>query len=752
MLKGKLISFNQYQAPIVERMASMLTHRIHQWLRTLLQPAPIFGLAVITICWIGLAYQLSVENTKALNDAIERGSNFARLFEATTTRLIKGIDQNLLALRLAFEENPERFELRHWAEQTSLVGDKTIQSALISPDGYMKSSTTGYVGAPLYLGDREHFQAQVNTKADELYISKPVAGRASGKLSIQLSRRVRQSDGGFGGVIVASLDPDFVEQFHQSLKLGEHSSITMRGFDGALRASYGITKPAIEMTKVMSDAIARGKDGYFWGGGAADGINRLVSYRVIAGYPLILTIGETEHHIFAEYKLHRTIYVVATAVLTLLALIAVISSIYRQLSRERSKISLEQTNFRFSAALEYMTHGLCMFDAEKRLVICNDRYAKMYKLAPELLKAGTPHQDIIAHRVKSGILAGETGVSAVDKKLNALGQLSTNEVSSRVDQLADGRLVRVIRQPMKGGGWVAVHEDITESSSRAEQEKRQTEINDAIKSFRETVEVNLTSVKDGTNALKSIAAELSTSSHAASNQAAEAVCASNDASTNVGTAAAAAVELENSISEIIHKLTQAADVARGAVTEAQVTNEEIGGLAQAAQKIGDVVKLIRNIAGQTNLLALNATIEAARAGEAGRGFAVVASEVKSLAVQTGKATEEIAAQILAVQSSTGIAVEAIRRITGRIQEIDKYTSAVATSVGQQGSATSEISRNVVSASQGTKVVSSILADVTGAIAKTDSSAGKVLTASQAVEAAATNLKEKVEGFLRKVAV
>ena len=171
-------------------------------------------------------------------------------------------------------------------------------------------------------------------------------------------------------------------------------------------------------------------------------------------------------------------------------------------------------------------------------------------------------------------------------------------------------------------------------------------------------------------------------------------------------------------------------------------------MKQIAQKI----MIIKEIADQTRLLSLNATIEAARAGEAGRGFAVVASEVKSLAVQTGKATEEIAAQILAVQGSTGIAVEAIRRITGRIQEIDKYTSAVATSVGQQGSATGEISRNVVSASQGTKVVSSILADVTGAIAKTHSSAGKVLTASQAVEAAATNLKEKIEGFLRKVAV
>ena len=112
-----------------------------------------------------------------------------------------------------------------------------------------------------------------------------------------------------------------------------------------------------------------------------------------------------------------------------------------------------------------------------------------------------------------------------------------------------------------------------------------------------------------------------------------------------------------------------------------------------------MVKLIRDIAGQTNLLALNATIEAARAGEAGRGFAVVASEVKSLAVQTAKATEEIASHILAVQDSTAGAVEAIRQIAARMQEINQYTAAVAASVEQQNAATGEISHNVASAAQ-----------------------------------------------------
>src|SRR6185436_5454534 len=176
------------------------------------------------------------------------------------------------------------------------------------------------------------------------------------------------------------------------------------------------------------------------------------------------------------------------------------------------------------------------------------------------------------------------------------------------------------------------------------------------------------------------------SSEQASQRAEGAGKASNEASTNVETAATAAHELSSSIAEISQQLGRTIEVVRVSVEEAETTNDQIAGLAQAAQKIGDVVKLIRDIAGQTNLLALNATIEAARAGEAGRGFAVVASEVKSLAVQTAKATEEIAAQILAVQGSTTGAVNAIRNIGGRMKEISSYTTAVAASVEQQNAA------------------------------------------------------------------
>ena len=224
------------------------------------------------------------------------------------------------------------------------------------------------------------------------------------------------------------------------------------------------------------------------------------------------------------------------------------------------------------------------------------------------------------------------------------------------------------------------------------------------------------------------------------------------ATTSVGTAAGAAIELEKSIAEITQRLIQAAAVARSAVTETQTTNNKIGELAQAVQKIGDVVKFIKDIAEHTNLLALNATIKAARAGSAGKGFAVVATEVKSLAVQTAKATEEISAQIAEIECSTGGSVDAIRQVTKRIQEIDEYASEIAASVGHQREATSEISQNVVSAASGTNVVSSTLAEVARSITQTGSSATNVLEAAHAVEAAATNLRDKVEGFLHKVAI
>ncbi len=459
-----------------------------------------------------------------------------------------------------------------------------------------------------------------------------------------------------------------------------------------------------------------------------------------------------ERRIFTDYETRRSIYLAVAVLVTLLELITMAVSIRRQLS-------LEQTNLRFNTAVENLTHGLCMFDAEKRLVICNDRYGNLYRLPPDLLKAGTTHQAIIAHRIMNGVLRGEKSAGAVDKKLDALGQLSSDKISSRIDELADGRLIRVVRQPMKEGGWVATHEDITERQriehqrdSMLAQESRRLLTESAILSFRERVEEVLGIVSNNTTAMKSTASALIGSSQETTQHAEGALRESNEASANVSMVAGSAEELSASIAEINLQLAQTRELVSDAVAKASATNGEYAGLAQAAQKIGDVVKLIRDIAGQTNLLALNATIEAARAGEAGRGFAVVASEVKSLAVQTAKATEEIARHILAVQDSTGGAVEAVHGIEQSMHEISTRTSSAAASILEQNAATSEITRNAVNAARGTSMVVSVLGKVSDAAAGTRVAAETVLTASNSVDASVGNLRTEIESFLNKVTV
>ncbi len=411
-------------------------------------------------------------------------------------------------------------------------------------------------------------------------------------------------------------------------------------------------------------------------------------------------------------------------------------------------------NLRITAALDNMSQGLCMFDASTRLIICNERYLEMYELTRARAYPGCFLRDLLEYRKATGTFFQDVDeyVAAAQQRV-VEGKLFNNVVEVR------GRVISIANRPTTGGGWVSTHEDITEQRRHSQerdllkaQEARRAAVEAAIAGFRSRAETMLRTVGDHAVAMRSTAAALFAASNKASQRAEGAVESSNEASVNVEIAAGAAEELSASIAEITRQLAQTNSLVGTAVGEAKSTNAQIGSLAQSAQKIGDVVKLIQDVAGQTNLLALNATIEAARAGEAGRGFAVVASEVKSLAVQTAKATEEIAAQIAAVQVSTGCAVEAIGRISDRMQEISNYTSAAAASVQQQNAATGEISQNVMSAAQGTKEIVTVLSDVAGAATETRGSAEQVLSASQAVETAAADLRREVEGFLQKVAV
>jgi methyl-accepting chemotaxis protein len=406
--------------------------------------------------------------------------------------------------------------------------------------------------------------------------------------------------------------------------------------------------------------------------------------------------------------------------------------------------------------LNNITQGVVLFELGGRLVVCNDQYLRMYGLSPDFVGPGSHLKDIVTERVKTGSLQRDPAEYCAE----LMEVMAAGKVVRFVSQTSDGRAVSVVNRAIPGSNyWVGTHDDITEwraaerqSALLDEQETRRATIEQAIAWFRESVEGSLQTVAESVAAMQSTAEILSANSHQTNTHTAGAVKISNEAFASVEVAATAADELSKSIAEIDRQLTRASDVVRGVATEAQSTNEEIAALARATQKIDDVVKLIQSVAGQTNLLALNATIEAARAGPSGRGFAVVASEVKALAVQTAKATQDIAGQIASVQSSTQGAVGAIGNIAERTQDIKQFTAAIATSVEQQSAATQEISENVEQAASRTSSVVAVLQRVSAAIAEMQTSADTVLKASQAVEKASQSLRGSVEAFLSKVAV
>ncbi|MDK9696501.1 MAG: methyl-accepting chemotaxis protein [Siculibacillus sp.] len=223
--------------------------------------------------------------------------------------------------------------------------------------------------------------------------------------------------------------------------------------------------------------------------------------------------------------------------------------------------------------------------------------------------------------------------------------------------------------------------------------------------------------------------------------------AAEESSANVRTVGSSAEELTAAVREIDDRVARSTRIADTAAEEVGSTEANIRGLSEAAERIGDVVELIRDIAGQTNLLALNATIEAARAGEAGKGFAVVASEVKQLAAQTAKATDEIAQKIGEIQSATNETVTSIGRIVDIIGSIREMTQSIAHAVGRQAAATGEITGNTARATEGASLVASNMVGVGRAAEVTGVAAGGLLTLSGDLSAQADELTREVRSFV-----
>jgi methyl-accepting chemotaxis protein len=351
---------------------------------------------------------------------------------------------------------------------------------------------------------------------------------------------------------------------------------------------------------------------------------------------------------------------------------------------------------------------------------------------------------LVIHRSIARPLAAVTGVTEAVARGDEVHGVPYSERADEIGALA--RSISVFQGAMRRNADL----NKTVLADAEARTRRQDQIAAEIAGFATEIEASLSELGRLFENMLAASSQLTQVADLASTKTAGAATASNEAFANVRDIASAAEELAVSVTEIDRQVAQSNAITDKAISEAARSNDAVKELDEAGRRIGDVIKLITDIASQTNLLALNATIEAARAGEAGRGFAVVAGEVKALSSQTAKATDEIGAQIAAMQSATQRSIEAIAGIERTIGDIGEISGAIATAVTEQGAASQEMARSIEVAARRTNEAATQVERVGEATQDTRASASSVKTLADDLAAAAANIRAQVDQFFSKL--
>jgi methyl-accepting chemotaxis protein len=379
------------------------------------------------------------------------------------------------------------------------------------------------------------------------------------------------------------------------------------------------------------------------------------------------------------------------------------------------------------------------------IIYCNAAFASALNGRREQYNSRALNS-IFAPRQSDG-RSGFDAARAVDDGIGQAGKWSGAVSLARADGSSFEALASVSTVMSAGKSYtVAQFQDQLQGS----QKNRKQEFDALANSLQTEVGVAVDAISKAAGNLGGVVSSLIHSADETSRQSESVVTVNTATASNVSGVADAANELATSIDAIGAQVGRSTLIARDAVGQASNTQVIVNRLVGAAERIGDVIKLIQSIASQTNLLALNATIEAARAGDAGRGFAVVASEVKSLASQTAKATEEISLQIADIQAATTETESAIRAIGSTIEQINEISGVIADTVERQSGVTQRISQNVSLASQGTDQVTQSLMTVADVARETSGAVNKVQSSIGQVAEHTDSLQTRIQGFIERL--
>ena len=456
----------------------LLPFNWRDWLRASGHTAIILGFALIALFWSAVEFDLWRERTRAETAAQRTTDNLARVFENQILGAVRTGDRMTRALQQAATQQTLFVEFQHWAGHVNEFGSMVVQLSMTDAAGNLIASSTGALAAPVNIADREHFTAHQNRAGDELFISRPVLGRASGKWSVQLSRAYRDHLGDFGGVLVVSLSAEKLSAFYESIDLGPDGSVLLVGLDGVVRASAGFKIDAIGTLNPESQLLQRARvepQGQFTTRGGLDGVARITSYRTLDGYPLVISVGQAEHHVFGDYWRNRYVYRAVATALTVLILIGIAIGLRHQRRLEQAQRELHASEARareksreLELTLDHMNQGIIVCDADMNVAMMNRQVVKLLGLPEKLLGRRVTFGDVLAYQRTSGEFDDNHAVvePQVRRFIEQGGGSTELALYERVRPNGTVLEVRTVRLPT--GGFLRTFTDITERKRSAD--------------------------------------------------------------------------------------------------------------------------------------------------------------------------------------------------------------------------------------------------------------------------------------------
>jgi len=443
----------------------------HRSVRHIILLATLLGLAVIALVWMAVEADIRQERDFAQRSATQTAKNYARLFQEHIGGAITETDNTIKFIRQDYLRDPSAFDLGAWVKNQYSFKDLALQFTIIGADGRMESTTTAGATPRVDLSDREHFRVHVEATSDTLFISKPVIGRASGRWSIQLTRRITDENGTFRGVIVASLDPYYLSRFYESIDLGKGGGITVVGRDGAVRAMAGLTRETLGAPFVDMAGLQRALSRDQWTeNGAGAETDRVTAYRAVPDWPLIVVVRVDDGDARArrlEMKAQTRLLATGLSV-GVLAVILLGIAYWRRFSEAlaqltRSRAAAKAATRELELTLNNMAQGILMVDAQGQVAVVNQNALTLLGLPETFTQAGFGLAQLLAHEQHMG--------EAIVGDLHGGVDPDPDTLSVREHLRRDGVVLEICTRHMPGGGFVQTYTDVTERR-RSEQALR----------------------------------------------------------------------------------------------------------------------------------------------------------------------------------------------------------------------------------------------------------------------------------------